>query len=125
MHEMNLVRNLVGTILDGLKKEAQGELPIGEVVMKVGALELHSGEAFRQAFEVVSRGTALEGAELRLTIMPAVLKCGDCGHESACGDGELDVHDPMPFAECPKCGRVSVVTGGRGVDGIEVKFRDP
>jgi len=122
MHELSLVKNLVETILGGIEKEPDGKGPVSEVVMRVGALELHSEEAFRQAFEVTSRGTVLEGAALRLTIVKAVLKCGACGHESACGDGEVDAHDPMPFAECPKCGRVSAVTGGRGVNGIEVTF---
>lgn len=121
---MTLVKSLMESIMTGLKGGSTGPGKVNEVSVRVGMLEMHSVAAFRQAFEVQARGTVLEGAKLNLTIMPAVLKCPDCGRETAFGVGEADGHDPIPCKECPGCGKVSGLSGGRGVEGIEVTVED-
>ena len=87
MHEYGLMENVIAVIMAELKKSGEEEARSGRlltVTLKVGALELHSEEALRQAFEVLSQGTALEGARLHLVILPATLACPQCGLRTPC-----------------------------------------
>ncbi len=123
MHEYALMQNVVATILEELK-QAEGA-PAGpdlEVALKVGALAIHSEAATRQAFEVLTKGTPLEGAHLELTVDPVRLTCPQCGYQGALAEGEVDPHDQAPIAPCPRCGAVAPVTGSRGVESIELKW---
>jgi len=123
MHEHAIVRNIVETLVASAEKEKIPSGTVREVVMKVGALEFHTEAAFRQTFEVLCQGTVLEGAALNLSVLQPVVKCPGCGHEGPCREGEADPHAPAPCAECPKCGRVVPITGGRGVEGLELVLR--
>ncbi len=37
-------------------------------------------------------------------------------------EGTVDPHDQSPLVECPRCGAVTPVQGGRGVEGIELRW---
>lgn len=123
MHEYALMENVLAAIMVELK--SSGETPAGRpltVTLKVGALEMHSEEATRQAFEVLTKGTALEGARLDLIILPVSLVCSKCGFQGPLPMGAADPHDALPLAECPQCGALTPVQGGRGVESIELKW---
>ncbi|MCL4500377.1 MAG: hydrogenase maturation nickel metallochaperone HypA [Deltaproteobacteria bacterium] len=123
MHEYAMMENVIAVIRAELKKA--GETPAGhtlEVTLKVGALEMHSVEAARQAFEVLTKGTDLEGARLNLIVLPVTLACTDCGFSGPLPMGAADPHEAMPVAECPQCGSLTPVQGGRGVESIELKW---
>ncbi len=123
MHEYTLMENVIATIMAEL--QASKEVPAGRpltVTLKVGALEMHSEEATRQAFEVLTKGTALEGARLDLIILPVTLSCTQCGFQGPLPMGAADPHDTLPVAECPQCGALTPVQGGRGVESIELKW---
>lgn len=125
MHEYSLMEDVVGTLLESLRREgitAAGA--VKEVVMRIGALDIHSEASFVQAFEVQTRGTALEGARLVLEIVPARYRCGACGHEAEVGVGAADGHQAEPVVECSRCGAACVVTGGRGVQPIDLVVED-
>jgi len=93
-----------------------------EVVLRVGALAVHSEAATRQAYEVLVKGTPLSQSRLNLTIEPATLTCAQCGYQGPLPEGGVDPHDQSPLVECPRCGAVSPVQGGRGVEGIELRW---
>jgi len=124
MHEHSLVRDIV--------KELQGQLErrgvasaakVKRVILEVGALELHSGEAFRQAFAGESKGTLLETAALDLTVIPVSVRCA-CGFDGPYAGEDLDVHSRLPVVECPQCKAVVPVQGGRGVPKLELILED-
>ena len=124
MHEHALVRDIV--------KELQGQLErrgvasaskVKRVILEVGALELHSAEAFRQAFAGESKGTLLEKAALDLTIMPVGVKCV-CGFDGPYEGDDVDVHSRLPVVECPQCKTVVPVHGGRGVPKLELVIEE-
>jgi hydrogenase nickel incorporation protein HypA/HybF len=118
-----MMENVIAVIMAELKKA--GEKPAGhnlEVTLKVGALEMHSEEATRQAFEVLTKGTVLEGAQLNLIVLPVTLACTECGFQGPLPMGAADPHDAMPVVECPQCGSLTPVQGGRGVESIELKW---
>jgi len=91
-----------------------------EVVLKVGALAIHSAAATRQAFEVLVKGTALEKARLNLIVDPLILTCSGCGFTGPLPEGAVDPHEQLPLAPCPQCGAISPVAGSRGVESIEL-----
>ena len=122
MHEHALIHNIVAAILKD-KKLTPG-LRVREVRLTVGALEYHSEEAFRHGFAMEAWGTALEGAALTLEVKPPSLECKACGHKVVCKEGEVDPHEQLPVRECPKCGELASISGGRGVGPIELVLEE-
>jgi Zn finger protein HypA/HybF involved in hydrogenase expression len=123
LHEYSLMEQVIAHILAELKKQAGP--PAGaalEVVLKVGALAVHSEAATRQAYVVLVKGTPLENSRLRLTIEPVTLACVKCGYKGALPEGAVDPHDQSPLVECPQCGAVNPVQGSRGVESIELRW---
>ncbi len=124
MHEYALMENVIAVIMAELQKSGEAAQPGRHltVTLKVGALEMHSEESTRQAFEVLTKGTPLEGAQLDLVILPVSLTCPQCGFQGPLPLGAADPHDALPVAECPQCGALAPVQGGRGVESIELKW---
>ena len=121
MHEQAIIQSVIESIQKDLDSRGiKGK--VKSVSLKVGALELHGVESFKQIFAMSAAGTRLEGATLELTVIPARIKC-QCGHQGPVGDG-LDHHSDMPIAECPRCGTVCRVEGGRGVAGIDLQVEE-
>ena len=123
MHEYTFVKHVVESIQETLLKQGNPGV-VREVILKVGELELHSEEAFKQAFEMLVKDTPIKGAKLSLIVVRARINCPDCGYQGEPGEGGADPHDPLPCAQCPSCGRVSGVLGGRGVESIELVLND-
>jgi Zn finger protein HypA/HybF involved in hydrogenase expression len=115
------MQGVVKSLLADLAKEKTVP-PSGkvEVVLKVGALAIHSAAATRQAFEVLVKGTKLENSRLTLIIEPLTLACPNCGFNGPLPAGAVDPHEQLPLAPCPKCGAISPVAGSRGVESIEL-----
>jgi Zn finger protein HypA/HybF involved in hydrogenase expression len=123
VHEYSLMEQVIAHILAELKKHEEPPPDSSpEVVLRVGALAVHSEAATRQAYEVLVKGTPLENSRLRLTIEPVILDCGKCGFKESLPEGAVDPHDHSPLIECPQCGAVIPVQGGRGVESIELRW---
>jgi Zn finger protein HypA/HybF involved in hydrogenase expression len=121
MHEYGLMQEVVALVLQKLQEGVCPETNNLEVILKVGGFAVHSAAATRQAYEALTRGTPLAGSQLNLVVEPVTLNCPGCGYHEALGEGQADPHDPMPLAECPRCGQVAPVHGGRGVESLELK----
>ena len=109
MHELSIAEAMVGVA----SRHAAGRRVLA-VEVKVGAVRQVVPTALEFAFEVVTHGTPLEGAELRIESVPASGRCRACGATS-----DLDW---FPFA-CAACGSVDVdLEGGEEllVESIEV-----
>ena len=90
------------------------------LAVTIGAMELHSAEAFGQAFTVQAQNTPLEGARLELTILQPEVKCPSCGFHGPLPDDRIDPHHPDPVTECPACAAPAAVEGGWGVPKVEL-----
>jgi Zn finger protein HypA/HybF involved in hydrogenase expression len=124
MHEYSLMQQIIEAIKRQVIDPGQATPPTVRIVhLTVGALDIHSEASFRQAFEVLIRETPLAGAVLEMTIVPAHYTC-QCGHQGQCGDGEVDVHQSAPYLECPICGAVCPLEGGRGVMDLKLTVVD-
>jgi Zn finger protein HypA/HybF involved in hydrogenase expression len=121
LHEYGLMEEVVKSLLAKLEEpgvEIEGAQM--EVVLKVGALAIHSAAATRQAYEVLVQSTKLEKSRLTLIVEPLTLTCAGCGFQGSLPEGAVDPHEQLPLAPCPQCGAISPVTGSRGVESIEL-----
>jgi hydrogenase nickel incorporation protein HypA/HybF len=110
MHELSIADAVV-TIA---RRHARGR-PVSRVDVKVGWLRQVVPDSLLFAFELVSEGTELEGAELVVEEVPARVRCGSCAVETQLNQ--------FP-AHCEVCGGFDVVvTAGEEllVDSIEVE----
>lgn len=122
MHEYALMQEIVKSILERLQEEQSSE-PVKEVILKLGILDIHSEAAARQAFEVLTKGTPLEKSLLTLEIRPVMLECTKCGSVAPYPvDEHTHANELLPVVVCPVCDGLAQLTGGQGVESIDLVF---
>jgi len=122
VHEYSLMENVVESILKQIQTNPlQDGEKVSEIKLQIGALEIHSEDSFRQAFQMIINDTpSLKGASLDLMIEQGHLDCPDCGYKGPCPFEEGDRHDALPVATCPQCQKVIPILGGRGVGALDI-----
>lgn len=102
MHEMSLCQSLIDIILE--QQATAGFQRVLCVRLVIGALSHVAPEAIEFGFEVVARGTVVEGARLEIERPSGQAHCLACSVEVTITRRD----DP-----CPRCGGFQlVVTGG-------------
>ncbi len=96
MHELSIAQ----AIVDVATRHAEGRRVL-RVEVQVGHLRQVVPDSLQFAFALVVQGTALDGAELAITHVPAAGRCRECGAESmmesfplscgACGSFDVEV----------------------------------
>jgi hydrogenase nickel incorporation protein HypA/HybF len=89
MHELGITQNIVTMV----SERAQARRVI-RVTIVIGKLSAVCSQSIRFCFDVVSRGTVLEGAELDIVEIDGIAECRACG-----------THFPLDqlYGHCP-CG---------------------
>lgn len=82
MHELALMESLVDAVSEKL-----GQTRVASVRLEIGQLVAAVPETLRFCFELCSRGTGLEGAELDIVEIPGRARCRECSAEVALGSG--------------------------------------
>jgi hydrogenase nickel incorporation protein HypA/HybF len=90
VHELSLSSAIVNTVV----KHAAGRR-VTVVSLRVGQLRQVVPDTLEFYFGFVARDTVCEGARLEQELVPALLRCGDCGQT-----WEVD----FPVFRCPACG---------------------
>jgi hydrogenase nickel incorporation protein HypA/HybF len=109
MHELSLCESVLQVLQE--QARSQGFERVRRVRLEVGALAGVEVEAMRFGFDVVTRGSLAEGAELVILERSATAFCLDCGRT---------VEVAQRFDPCPLCGGVHLqVTGGE-----ELRIKD-
>ncbi len=93
MHELALSQSIVDMIVESARRE--GIQKVTRVDIEVGAAAAVEADALRFCFDVVSRETALAGAELVIDTIAMRARCRTCAHEFA-PQSQVD--------PCPACG---------------------
>lgn len=97
MHEMSIAQSLFEIINEEIRKNRFSR--ITAVRMKIGEMTAVVPESLEFCFEVLARGTPVEGADLEMTVVPVTGRCGSCGDEFAV--------ENYCF-ECPGCKSVEI-----------------
>lgn len=107
MHELSLATSVV----DILQEEARrhGVRRIQSALLRVGCLREVVPALLETGFEIAARGTAAEGATLKVEQVPGEARCGQCDHVFA-------VEDLLII--CPACDAV----GGDVLTGLELQL---
>ncbi len=94
MHELSIAQ----AIVDVAARHAAGRR-VAKVEVRVGHLRQVVPDSLDFAFSLVTQGTALDGAVLEITHVPAAGRCRECGAES--------VMEDFPLC-CARCGGLDV-----------------
>jgi hydrogenase nickel incorporation protein HypA/HybF len=95
MHELSIASAIVTTV----EKHAEGR-SVSVVNHRVGALRQVVPSSLVFHFGFVAKETLCDGARLEIEVVPATLRCADCGAEweleqalfrCACGSSRVDV----------------------------------
>jgi hydrogenase nickel incorporation protein HypA/HybF len=117
VHELAVTRGMLEVALEAAA--SGGHRRVLAVDLVVGELSSMVDDSVQFYFDALSRGTAAEGARLRIRRTRPVLTCAACGHAWAAGL-------PLP-AGCPACRSSDLrLHGGREfhVESIEVDDED-
>ncbi|MCR4411124.1 MAG: hydrogenase maturation nickel metallochaperone HypA [Thermoguttaceae bacterium] len=116
MHELAIVE----AILDEVQNEVRQSGAAGRIArieLAIGRLSGVCVDSVRFAFELLTQGTPLEGAELRIREPRAVCVCQACGARTEIGE---------MIAGCPNCSdRAVTVEGGRDLVLETIEIEDP
>jgi Zn finger protein HypA/HybF involved in hydrogenase expression len=124
MHEYALMQEIIKTILARLGEESSSA-PVKEVILKLGILDIHSEAAARQAFEILAQGTPLENSQLTVEVKPVMMACTKCGSVAPYAvDEHIHANELLPVVVCPGCDGLAQLSGGQGVESIELVFED-
>jgi len=122
MHEVSVVSNIVSAVLRELEKyDAHG---VEEVVLIIGDMTNLGAEQMAFAFEIVTRDTILEGANLVIEREAIVVICSECGYRGPVQMIESDYGEhSIPILSCPECGgHIKVIEGqSSGVKNVKIR----
>ncbi|MFW9792710.1 MAG: hydrogenase maturation nickel metallochaperone HypA [Candidatus Thorarchaeota archaeon] len=127
MHEFSAACSIVDTAIEAAINNNATKVSV--VHVEVGEFTFLVPEQLIFNFEIASRKSLLEGAELKIKKVKGRLKCDDCGFE---GESQVDSSIPNQVAvfapmKCPQCGGSSTkITGGKDfiITSIEAEVRD-
>ncbi len=115
MHELSMVQDVVDAALTEAARHNARR--VTRLKLEVGDLAFLADAPLQQAFDQLSRGTSLEGAELVVVRLRTTIMCPACGHTGLVGlsPGTEADHHHLPPLECPQCGGPPEITSGSGV----------
>lgn len=104
MHEATVIANVVDAVLEELKK--YDVKSVHAVTLTVGDLTQLGTEQMEFAYEVITKGTILDGSVLVIEPEHITLSCKQCGYEGPANTidfGDSTEHN-IPVLSCPRCG---------------------
>lgn len=103
MHEMGVAQQMVNIALDAIPSDMP-EPKVERINLRIGRLAAVVEDSLKFCFEIITKDSPLEGAELIIETIPVSVNCRDCGHQWTV-DG--------PVFTCPACreGAVEILSG--------------
>lgn len=105
MHELSMAQGIVEAVEDATREARRVQPPgarpatVRAVGVRVGTLSGVAPDALLFCFDVVTRGTPLDGAALAVERVPVAIWCPTCA-------ATLELAEAPPF-RCPRCDRPS------------------
>ncbi len=79
MHELSIANSLVEIASEHAQQA--GAAQVKWIQLRIGALSCVHQDALRFSFDLVTRGTLLQDAQLKFVPVPVVVYCEPCGRE--------------------------------------------
>ena len=101
MHEFSFAYNIFKIAeATALKYNAN---KISEVYLEIGELTLIVPDLLKRSFEMATKGSIAEGAELKIEITPGKIKCRDCSKISTVTLSEESYLTGLQLFQCRHC----------------------
>lgn len=102
MHELAVATGIAGIVLNVMKEH--GKCRVLTITLVIGAATCVDERALRSALDPAFKGTAAQGAEIRIERPSLMAKCRCCEFEFS-----VDAFD----RKCPSCGelKVDIISG--------------
>jgi hydrogenase nickel incorporation protein HypA/HybF len=116
MHEIAAMQQTIRTVLACMQQA--GASRVTHVQLALGVCGHLTAEAAHQSFEMLIKGTPIEGASLAIQWLPARYQCLSCWHHFESGE-------PGEQALCPQCSEVALEVAHQeicAVRSIDVSF---
>ena len=110
MHEYSIATSIVEAVLDLAKR--QNSSRVVEVKMSIGKLRVLSVDQLRFSYEILSKGTILEGSRLTVQETSGWVRCPKCGYANKIETDDESFHFGIPSMICPTCGTNLSIEGG-------------
>jgi len=115
MHEMGIVMQIVEICVSSIPKEMK-DVKVKRVNLRIGRLAAIVPQSLKFCFEIASKDTPLEGAELNIEEIPVKAQCRKCKHQWTI-EG--------PSFKCPKCENGDIdLLSGRELDIASLEMAD-
>jgi len=100
---MGIAQQMISIALEAIPRDLP-DPKVAQLNLRVGRLAAVVEDSLRFCFEIISKDTCLEGAELVIETVPVKARCRDCHHEWEVSD--------VVFT-CPSCekGQIEVISG--------------
>lgn len=104
MHELSVCEGIIEVATNALARLARPLPPVSCVTVRIGRLTSVVPDCLRHYFDLLTPGTALDGAVLVIEHIPVRATCADCA-----AGFEIEV---LSFS-CPRCGSglVELISG--------------
>ena len=102
MHEMAIAEGILNIAFDYAQQNNSSK--INRITLKIGEMSGVEIEALNMSFDVLTKDTIAEGAELVVNHIPIVGVCNKCGNE---------FHIEHYNFFCPKCDGILILKSGR------------
>ena len=122
MHEYGLMAEVVNVALETSRRA--GDPGVARIHIEVGEFAVASRDSLEMAFEVLTRGTPLEGTRLDISEVSGHAVCDACGFEGSAAELGDDLSEPPTLLLCPHCGAPLRVTSGAGISVIDVQLEN-
>lgn len=111
MHEFTIASSIHEALIDLAQQQRSSR--VLEVYLKIGKLRAISIDQVKFSYDVLAKGTILEGSRLMVDESAGNVKCNVCNYRGEfTPDDELSFHFGIPPLICPKCGKSLSIEGG-------------
>ena len=112
MHEFGITSRIVAAVLRVATENGAGA--VARVDLAIGKLTFLNHRQVRLAYDILVKGTILEGSRLEFEEIEGAVKCISCGCEKSASlpAAPWDHAAPLPLFSCPDCGgKVEIIRG--------------